>query len=199
MGEKILLRYYYLMNQQEIDCNIHTNNQDQRKKLALLEASLHVAYSPLKLKTLGSVIGVPSEVDVLDLARQLVDNYKRRDTALEVVELAKHRFVLQLKPQYTKIVKKVSLAPVLKSGELKTLSYIAYHQPVLQKQVAEVRGSHAYKHLRQLENMSLISRELKGRTKIIRTTDQFADYLGLSHHLGVMKRQIKKILNKKVE
>ncbi len=85
------------------------------------------------------------------------------------------------------------MKPVLTREPLKTLSYIAYHQPVLQKKVAEVRGSHAYRHLRQLEEMNFITREDKGRTKIVKTTDLYADYVGLSRHVGAMKRQLKKI------
>jgi segregation and condensation protein B len=83
-------------------------------------------------------------------------------------------------------------------GPLKTLSYIAYRQPVPQAQVIDVRGHHSYDHLKQLEGLGLIERERAGRTKIIRTTEFFADYFGLSHDLRGLKKQLKNIFEELV-
>jgi len=85
------------------------------------------------------------------------------------------------------------MKPLLSSGPLKTLSYIAYRQPVPQARVTDVRGHHAYSHLNQLEEQGLIQRERAGRTKVIRTTEFFADYFGLSRDLKTMKQQLKSI------
>jgi hypothetical protein len=41
--------------------------------------------------------------------------------------------------------------------------------------------------------MELISREGIGRKKMIRTTEFFADFFGLSHDLRTMKRQLKTV------
>ena len=161
--------------------------------LALLEAALYVAGRPLDLKTLGSVIKTRSKGKVQRLAKALMEEYKSRDTALEILELEGERFVLQLKAEYTPKVRRLATRPLLSRGPLKTLSYVAYRQPVLQPQVIDVRGHHAYGHLRQLEDLDLITRERAGRTKVIRTTEFFADYFGLSHDIRAMKRQLKNI------
>jgi segregation and condensation protein B len=55
-----------------------------------------------------------------------------------------------------------------------------------------VRGNHVYSHLKQLEELGLIMRERVGHTKVLRTTQLFADYFGLSYDLRTMKRQLKK-------
>lgn len=188
-----------VINKQQTGGNNSGYSENREEELALLEAGLYVAGRPLDLTTLGSVAGVQSEKEVLRLARRLVDKYSSWDTCLEVVELRGHHFVFQLKPEYARRVRRVSFKTVLTEGPLKTLSYVAYHQPVLQTQVAEARGSHAYSHLKQLEELDLISREDKGRTKIVRTTEHFTDYFGLSRHLGAMKRQLKKIFEKLTE
>ncbi|TET64636.1 SMC-Scp complex subunit ScpB, partial [Candidatus Bathyarchaeota archaeon] len=99
-----------------------------------------------------------------------MEEYKNRETALEILELEDKRFVLQLKAEYSPQVQRLAIRPLLSKGPLKTLSYIAYRQPVLQPQVVDVRGHHAYGHLRQLESMGLISRERVGRTRLLRTT-----------------------------
>jgi len=160
---------------------------------ALLEAALYVAGRPLDLKTLGSLIGTHSKSKVKRLAKTLVEEYKHRDTALEILELEDERFVLQLKAEYTPKVRRLATRPLLSSGPLKTLSYIAYRQPVPQLQVIDVRGHHAYDHLKQLEDLDLIIRERDGRKKVVRTTEFFADFFGLSHDLRAMKRQLKSI------
>jgi len=165
----------------------------EMRDLALLEAALYVAGRPLDLKTLASVIKTRSKNKTRKLARKLLEEYENRDTALEILELEDERFVLQLKAEYTPKVRKLALRPLLSVGPLKTLSYIAYRQPVPQSHVIDVRGHHAYQHLKQLEDLGLITRERKGRTKILRTTEFFADYFSLSHDLRTMKQQLKGI------
>ncbi|MEM2547017.1 MAG: SMC-Scp complex subunit ScpB, partial [Candidatus Bathyarchaeia archaeon] len=86
--------------------------------------------------------------------------------------------------------------PLLSIGPLKTLAYIALRQPVPQKRVIEVRGHHAYGHIKLLKEMGLIASERKGRTAVLKTTDYFADYFGLSHDIPTMKRELRKILEK---
>ena len=164
-----------------------------KRDSALLEAALYVAGRPLDSKTLGSIIKTRSKSKVQRLVSILMEEYKNRETALEILELEDKRFVLQLKAEYSPQVQRLAIRPLLSKGPLKTLSYIAYRQPVLQPQVVDVRGHHAYGHLRQLESMGLISRERVGRTRLLRTTGFFADYFGLSHDLRTMKRQLKRV------
>lgn len=164
-----------------------------KRDVALLEAALYVAGRPLDLKTLGSIIRTRSKRKVQRLVSILMEEYKNRETALEILELEDERFVLQLKAEYSPQVQRLAIRPLLSKGPLKTLSYIAYRQPVLQSQVVDVRGHHSYDHLRQLEDMGLISRERVSRTRLLRTTGFFADYFGLSHDLRTMKRQLKRV------
>jgi len=163
------------------------------RQLALMEAALYVAGRPLDLKTMASVAGTRSKKRVIKLAKTLVDDYKNRETALEILELEGERFVMQLKSEYTGKVRKLATRPLLSAGPLKTLSYIAFRQPILQTHVVEVRGHHSYGHLKQLEDMELISREGIGKKRVIKTTQFFADFFGLSNDLRAMKRQLKTI------
>ncbi|RLI04841.1 SMC-Scp complex subunit ScpB, partial [Candidatus Bathyarchaeota archaeon] len=50
-------------------------------------------------------------------------------------------------------------------------------------------------HIRQLVEMGLVEKEQRGRNKILRATEYFADYFGLSHNPITMKRQLIRILN----
>lgn len=170
--------------------------KEDNRDLALLEAALYVAGRPLDLKALASVLKTRSKKKVHRLAQQLIDTYKSRDTALEILSLEDERYVLQLKVEYTPEVRRLALRPLLSVGPLKTLSYVAYRQPVPQTQVIGVRGQHAYNHLKQLEDLELITRERAGRSRVIRTTEFFADYFGFSHDLKTMKQQLKNTFEK---
>jgi segregation and condensation protein B len=170
--------------------------KEDKRDLALLEAALYVAGRPLDLKTLASVLKTRSKKKVQRLAQQLTETYRGRDTALELLALEDERFVLQLKAEYTPEVRRLAVRPLLSVGPLKTLSYVAYRQPVPQTQVIDVRGQHAYNHLKQLEDLELITRERAGRSRVLRTTEFFADYFGLSHDLRTMKQQLKNVFDK---
>ena len=170
--------------------------EDRRSwdSMALIEAALYAAGRPLGWRELASVIRVNSREVVLSLARRLMEEYRRRGGALEVVELEGERFALQLKPDYAQRVRRVARG-IPSLGVLRTLAYIAYHQPVSQSRVIKARGSHAYKHLKQLEEMGLITREkVKGGRKIIRATELLAECLNLSKNPRIMKRQLRERL-----
>jgi segregation and condensation protein B len=163
------------------------------EELALVEAALYVTGRPLGLRTLAAILGTRSKDKVLKVAQSLAENYNGYNGALEILEVKGQRFVMQLKVEYAPRARKVSLHPMLTTGPLRTLSYVAYHQPVLQTNVIEARGSHAYRHLKLLEEQNLIVRKGAGKTKVVRTTNYFADYFGLSHTPSALKRQIKSL------
>jgi segregation and condensation protein B len=161
--------------------------------LALLEAALYVAGRPLDLNELCSVLKTRSKNKARKLAKMLMKEYASRNTALEILELKDERYVLQLKAEFTPYVKKLVTRPLLSTGPLKTLSYIAYRQPIFQKRVVEVRGHHVYGHIRLLKEMGLIAAERSGRSTVLRTTEYFADYFGLSHDVVTMKKELKHV------
>lgn len=164
-----------------------------KDKIALIEAALYVTGKPLDLKTLGSVIGMRSEDRIREAARELMSDYVKEGGAIEVLELSDGRFVMQLKPQYTPQVKRLATRQLLTPGPMKTLSFIAYKQPVTQSYVAKVRGNLSYSHVKLLQEMGLIDHEKLGRTKMLRTTPNFADYFNLNHDLQTMKKQLERI------
>jgi segregation and condensation protein B len=161
--------------------------------LALVEAALYVAGRPLDLNELCSVLKTRSKNKARKLAKTLMQDYAKNHVALEVLELKDERYVLQLKADYTPLVKRLVNRPLLSAGPLKTLSYVAYRQPASQKRVIDVRGHHAYGHIKMLREMGLIAAERSGRSTLLRTTDYFADYFALSHDAANMKRELKNI------
>jgi segregation and condensation protein B len=161
--------------------------------LRLLEAALYVAGRPLNINELCSVLSTRSKNKTKKYLKVLMQEYAARNTALEILELKDERYVLQLKADFTPLVKKLVNRPLLSSGPLKTLSYIAYRQPISQKRVIEVRGQHAYGHVKLLKDMGLVAAERAGRSMTLRTTDNFADYFGLTQDTATMKKELKHI------
>ncbi|HEX9261572.1 MAG TPA: SMC-Scp complex subunit ScpB [Candidatus Bathyarchaeia archaeon] len=164
-----------------------------KRSMELLEAALYVAGKPLDINELCAVLGTRSKKKAKKFAATLMKEYASRNTAMEILELKDERYVLQLKAEYTPLVKKLVNRPLLSSGPLKTLSYIAYRQPITQKRVIEVRGQHAYGHIKLLKDMGLIAAERSGRSMALKTTDYFADYFGLLQDTTSMKKELKRI------
>jgi segregation and condensation protein B len=175
-----------------LDAEQVQDNERRAHCLSLLEAALYVAGRPLDLNELCQVIGSRSKKRIQKYADTLIQEYNSRNTALEVLALKDERYVLQVKAEFTPLIKKLVNRPLLSSGPLKTLSYIAYRQPVSQKRVIDVRGQHAYGHVKLLKEMGLIAAERSGRSIALKTTDYFADYFGLTHDTSVLKKDLKK-------
>ena len=164
-----------------------------RTQVSMIEAALYVTGKPLDVGVLGSVLNLRSEEKIRRLAAALKEKYAQNSGALEVLELSDGRYVMQLKPEYSKSVKRLATRQLLTLGPLKTLSYIALRQPVAQSHVVKVRGNLAYGHVKVLRDMGLISEEKLGRSKLLRTTPSFSDYFNLSQDSRLMKKQIQKI------
>lgn len=167
--------------------------EKEKEQIALIEAALYVTGRPVDVKTLGSIIRARSEERIRSLARILAEQYRQMRSAMEILELQDGRYVMQLKPNYVRSVKRLATRQLLTPGPLKTLSFIAFKQPVTQAYVVRVRGNLAYGHVKVLREMGLIQEEKLGRTKILRTTETFADYFNLSHDIRLMKRQLEKL------
>src|SRR5881398_2465530 len=160
----------------------------------LCEAALYVSGRPLDIKTIGSIIGARSEEKIKSLVRTIAERYSKSESPIQVLELPDGRFVMQLKPEFAKHVRKLASRPLLTPGPLRTLSFIALKQPVTQSYVVRVRGKLAYGHVKQLKDMDLINDERIGRTRMLRTTTTFADYFNLNHDPSLMKKELKKVL-----
>ncbi|MDR0372922.1 MAG: SMC-Scp complex subunit ScpB [Nitrososphaerota archaeon] len=167
--------------------------QRRIQTLNLLEAALYVAGRPLDINEMCQAVGSRSKKRVISYAQTLMEQYKARNSPMEILALKDERYVLQVKAEFTPLIKRLVNRPLLSSGPLKTLSYIAYRQPITQKRVIQIRGQHAYGHIKLLKDMGLIIAERSGRSLVLKTTDYFADYFGLTQDMATMKRDLRKI------
>lgn len=185
------------MDKQAVNQEIGKQQKQAAEKMQndhmLVEAALYVSGHPLDINELCSVLKTRSKNRTKRVMQELRLEYANRKTALEILELKDERYVLQLRADFTPYVRRFVNRPLLSIGPLKTLSYIAYRQPVSQKRVIDVRGHHAYNHIKMLREMGLVGSERSGRSMILRTTEYFADYFGLSQDTSSMKRELKHV------
>ncbi len=170
---------------------IFTSNSDIRDK-KILEAALFATGRALSTAELAELID-RSSGEVSTIMQTLMEEYKARDTALELIRI-KDKYMMQIRQEYAEKLEKI--APTeLSTPVLRTLSVIAYHQPITQSDVVDIRGNTAYSHISEMEERGLIVSTKKGRTKIIRTTDAFLEYFELSTN---WKDSIKKRFEAKI-
>jgi segregation and condensation protein B len=157
----------------------------------LVEAALFVAGRPLTLIELESIVSI--DADVEGIVASFVKEYRERG-ALEIVQTDED-VVMQVKSEYADAVRPIAQRD-LETPVLRTLAVIAFHQPVTQSKVAEIRGNKAYGHVHELEARKLVESEPHGRTRLLRTTKAFADYFGFeTDSLEEIKQSIGQLLH----
>lgn len=166
-------------------------------RLAALEAALYAAGRPLDLGHLKQILRSRSDKNVLKLVRELSHNYASRNSALEIRELPEGRVILRLRTEFSKMVKRVTNRPLLTGGPLRTLSFIAFYQPVQQTKVVSERGGHIYGQLRMMEEMGMITRERTDDKEImIKTTPYFSNYFGFSEDPQKTRLQLRRVFSR---
>src|SRR5712692_545663 len=157
---------------------------------ARIEAALYSAGRPLTVEELIKASGTESRTKTLTLMTSLVKKVKSAFKAIEISSLPDGSYVFQLKPEFNTVIRKYASKPLLPTATLKTLSYIAYMQPVSSKRLVEVRGSGVYLHLRLLQQLDYIDHQNVGRLKIYNTTEKFQKYFGIQGDKDLLKQKL---------
>ena len=117
--------------------------------------------------------------------------------AIDIVTLPEGSYVFQLKPEYSGTIRRYASKPILAKATQKTLSYIAYEQPLSSKQLVEVRGTGVYAHLKELSQLDFIEHQNVGRMKIYTTTEKFKKYFGIQGDADTLRQKLfKKVRNR---
>ena len=161
-----------------------------KESTARVEAALYSAGRPLRIEDLIRASGTESRTKTIEIIEDIMKKTKSSFKALEVVILPDKTYVFQLKPEYSSTVKRYASKPILPNATLKTLSYIAYMQPISSKQLVETRGSGVYAHLKELRQLDFINHQNVGRLKIYTTTEKFQKYFGIQGDVEDLKQRL---------
>ena len=164
--------------------------EDEVEATARIEAALYSAGRPLRVEDLIRASGTESRTKTMQLLENIIKKTKTAFKAIEIIKLPDGTYVFQLKPEYSSTVKRYASKPILPNATLKTLSYIAYMQPISSKQLVETRGSGVYAHLKELRQLDFINHQNVGRLKIYTTTEKFQKYFGIQGDVEDLKQRL---------
>ena len=173
-----------------------TKAQNDNEAIARLESALYSAGRPLSIEELIRASGTESRNKTMSLLDSIIKKTKNAFISIEIVILPDGNYVFQLKPEYSSSVRRYASKPILARATQKTLSYIAFEQPVSSKQLVEIRGSGVYGHLKELRQLNFIQNQNIGRMKIYSTTEKFQKYFGISGDADVLKQKLFKRVRK---
>ena len=164
--------------------------EGENEATARIESALYSSGRPLSIEELIRASGTESRPRTLAILDSLIKKTKNVFAAIEIVVLPDGNFVFQLKPEYSSSVRKYASKPILSRAVQKTLSYIAYSQPISSRQLVEVRGSGVYSQLKELRQLNFIEHQNVGRLRIYSTTQKFQKYFGIEGDMDVLKQKL---------
>lgn len=170
--------------------------ENDEEATARIEAALYSAGRPLSIEELIKASGTETRQKTLNLLTNIMKKTKSAFKAVEIAILPDGSYVFQLKPEYSSTVRRYASKPILPKATLKTLSYIAYMQPISSKQLVETRGSGVYSHLKELRQLDYIEHQNVGRLKIYTTTEKFQKYFGIQGDADSLKQKLFKRIRK---
>ena len=141
-----------------------------------VEAALYSASDKLSLSEIAEKTGIPVEevrTAVMDLRR----DYEERDSAIQIAKIGTE-YRMMLRPEYSECTGNFAKAE-LSGGVLRTLTTIAYYQPVMQAELLKLRGPRVYDDVHTLVEMDFVSKKRAGNTWELTTTKKFAEYFGI--------------------
>jgi segregation and condensation protein B len=141
------------------------------EKRKIVEAALFVAGS-LSETQLKELVGDGFKEVVGELMK------KYEESAIEIVDLG-GRYLMEVRPSYIGYVSHLA-SKEFDNPVVRTLSVIAYNQPVTQSSVVKKRGNKAYEHIKILEKRGFIKSKPYGHTRLLRTTELFDEYFSKS-------------------
>ena len=145
----------------------------------LIESVLFSASKPVSINEIKETTGLTPD-KIKKTIEELIEDYnvkRKNDTSMEIIK-AGDKFTMQVKKKY--IDQSVMIAkPEIDDNLLKTLTLIAFHQPLKQSNLRRMIGTKAYEHVDDLADMKLIHSKKHGTTEMLTTTKLFPEYFGI--------------------
>ncbi len=165
------------------------------KEKRLVESVIFSASNPVSINEIKEATGLTSN-KIKKTLEELVEDYnvtRKNETSMEVIK-AGDKFTMQVKKQYADQTVMVT-DPEIEDNLLKTLTLIAFHQPLKQSNLRRMIGTKAYEHVDELADMRLIHTKKHGSTEMLTTTKLFPEYFGID---STKPEEIRDFLVKKV-
>ena len=166
-----------------------------KKEKRLVESLLFSASKPVSVNEIKETTGL-SPNKIKDILNELIEDYSGKlkdETSMEIVK-AGDKYAMQVRKKYAD--QSIMIARhEINSNLLKTLTLIAFHQPLKQSNLRRMIGVKAYDHVDELASMRLVYSKKHGATEMLTTTKLFPEYFGIN---STKPEDIKDFLIKKV-
>jgi len=174
-----------------------------------LEAALFLSNQGISIAELSRKMNL-SPKTVRKLANELINDYQNLWGSLEIYE---NEEIISMRVRNdimidTKLTNFLH-SPKLKTGEIKTLGYIAINQPIEQQDIIDFVGISAKRSIQQLFKQNFIvmskiqnkyldenGKERKKTSKEFKTTQFFADYFGIENNINQIQEKLSQSISK---
>lgn len=141
-----------------------------------IKAALFSSSDPMTVKEIAERAGM-SATDARYAVMDLRKEYDARDSAIMIAKVG-NGYRMMLRTEYSEYTGRFAKAEMT-GGMMRTLSTIAYNQPVLQSELFKTRGARTYDDVRTLTEMGMVSGRKAGQTLELTTTKKFVEYFGI--------------------
>jgi segregation and condensation protein B len=170
--------------------------QNSMKRLqARVEAILFLSEKPRTAESIAQQCNTDADL-IRQALSNLVQDYEDRDGG--VVIDCTHGYCMQIADEFEDLTEDI-LPIELRTAVLRTLSTIALKEPMLQKDLMQIRGGGIYEHVKELVSLGLVKKTKEGNSHIIHTTKFFSENFKLSQNGLELQTVLKKASPKDVE
>ena len=155
-----------------------------------------ILFSMGRRVTLEELSRICHERDIAKILHELEvlkRELEEKESSIILIE-DNNTFRFTVRDQFLSLVRKVVKKTELPKGVLETLALVAAKAPVLQSTIVRARTNKAYDHLSSLESTGYITREKKGRTKLLKLTNKFFSYFDIPQ--DKLKEKLSAVLEK---
>jgi segregation and condensation protein B len=157
---------------------------EESKLKSILEAMIFVSEQPISLERIAGVLTDCTRKDLKEILNELEQEYKDREGALEIVQVA-NGYQFRTRAEFAPWIGKMRQQRFarLSRAALETLAIVAYRQPVTRAEAEAIRGVDSGAVLGTLLERRLLRilgrKEVPGRPILYGTTQEFLELFGL--------------------
>ena len=168
-----------------------TSMDDSVKKQ--VESILFTANTPVSVREIHQITGIAPQTISAALRVLRKEYNEERNTAMEIVKIGK-KYGMQVRGEFQDTSQQIA-TPAIDDDCLKTLSLIAFHQPIKQSNLRRIAGEKIYEQVDFLSDLGLIHTKPHRNTELITLSRRFPEYFGLE---ATTPEEIKTYLMEKV-
>jgi segregation and condensation protein B len=159
----------------------------------IVEAVLFSASKPVKVSEIETQTRFSPEI-VRKALKKLKEEYDAWGSSIELIKTGSG-YSLVIREEFSDFGR-VFAPKEVPDDVLRTAAMIAYHQPVLQSDLARTLGSRVYEDVKVLQETGIITARKKGQTLLLTTNKRFSEYFGIE---GTSQAALKKWMEERAK